>query len=99
MKLIIDISNEDYEFIKDLKSVVICSRGNTKTIQYNVINAIKNGIPYEERPHGKGIKKMDHVGFVSYICSECGDELELEDCSDSYYCANCGAEMREADND
>lgn len=44
MKLLIDISDEDYEFIKDLKSVVIGGRGNTKTVQYNVINAIKNGV-------------------------------------------------------
>lgn len=51
MKLIIDISNEDYEFVKNLQSLVISSRGNTKTIQYNVINAIKNGIPYEEDTH------------------------------------------------
>lgn len=47
MKLIIDIPNEDYEFIKNLQSLVISSRGTTKTIQHNVINAIKNGIPYE----------------------------------------------------
>ena len=52
-----------------------------------------------EPKKGEWIKKIDHVGFVSYICSECGDELELEDCSDSYYCANCGAKMREADTE
>lgn len=50
MKLIIDIPDEEYEFIKDLKSVVIGGRGTTKTIQHNVINAIKNGIPYELPP-------------------------------------------------
>ena len=55
MKLIIDIPDKDYEFIKDLKSVVIGGRGTTKTIQYNVINAIKNGIPYKERPQGDWI--------------------------------------------
>lgn len=45
MKLIIDIPDKDYEFIKDLNLVVIGGRGNTKTVQYNVINAIKKGIP------------------------------------------------------
>lgn len=50
MKLLIDISDEDYEFIKDLKSVVIGGRGNTKTVQHNVINAIKNGIPLNMPP-------------------------------------------------
>ena len=48
---------------------------------------------------GKWINKVDDVGFVSYVCSECGFELELEECSDSYYCPNCGADMREADNE
>lgn len=60
---------------------------------------IDNAPTVEKRPKGEWIKKIDHVGFVSYICSECGDELELEDCSDSYYCANCGADMRGDNND
>lgn len=54
---------------------------------------------FEERPHGKWIKKVDDVGFVSYICNKCGFELELEDCSDSYYCTICGAKMKEAENE
>lgn len=45
-------------------------------------------------PTGEWIKKVDDVGFVSYVCSSCGFELELEDCSDSYYCTNCGAKMK-----
>ena len=48
----------------------------------------------KERLQGEWIKKVDDVGFISYICSKCGFELELEDCSDSYYCTNCGAKMR-----
>ena len=40
MKLLIDIPEEDYKFIKDLQSLIIGSRGSYKTIQYNVINAI-----------------------------------------------------------
>lgn len=47
----------------------------------------------KKRPQGEWIKKVDDVGFVSHICSKCGFELELEDCSDSYYCTNCGAKM------
>lgn len=47
MKLIIDISEKDLEFIKDL-GFIGGFRGSTKTIQGNVINAIRNGIPYEE---------------------------------------------------
>lgn len=51
MKLVIDIPEEDYKFIKDLRSLIIGGRGNCRTIQRAVINAIKNGTPYEERPN------------------------------------------------
>lgn len=50
------------------------------------------------RPQGKWIRKVDGVGFVSYICSECGAEIEVEDSSDDKFCFNCGADMR-SDND
>ena len=46
MKLIIDISEEDYKSLKDLQSMMICCGGNCKTVQVDVINAIRNGIPY-----------------------------------------------------
>lgn len=57
MKLIIDIDEENYKFIKDLQSLIIGGRGNCKTIQQNVINAIKNGTPYEKRPQGDSISR------------------------------------------
>lgn len=59
MKLMIDIPDEDYEFIKNLQSVVIGNRGTTKTIQYNVINAIKNGTPYIFDPQ---IERIEYGG-------------------------------------
>lgn len=74
MKLIIDIPDEDYKFIKDLQSLIIGSRGNCKTIQKNVINAIKNGIPYEERPQGdinSAIKTIKAVCKDNNICTTC----------------------------
>lgn len=43
---------------------------------------------------GKWIRKVDEVGFISHICSECGAEIEVEDCSDDKFCFNCGAKMR-----
>lgn len=52
---------------------------------------------YEEPKNGNWIKKVDDVGFVSFICSNCGFELELEDCFDSYYCTRCGRKMTEED--
>lgn len=47
-----------------------------------------------KRSPGKWIKKVDDAGFVSYICSECGAEIEVEDCSDDKFCFNCGAKMQ-----
>ena len=48
----------------------------------------------EERPQGEWIKKVDDAGFVSYICSECGAEIEVEDPKDDKFCFNCGAKMK-----
>lgn len=52
MKLLIDIPEDDYKFIKDMQ-VLMVTRGNCKTIQYNVINAIKNGVPCKEVKGGE----------------------------------------------
>ena len=51
MKLIIDIPDDDYRYIKELQSLIIGGRRNCKTIQMNVINAIKNGTPLPK--HGR----------------------------------------------
>lgn len=70
MKLIIDIPDEDYKFIKDLQSLIIGGRGNCKTIQYNVINAIKNGTPYEPMTVKERIEshlKKEHKRNGTYL--------------------------------
>lgn len=54
MKIVIDIPDEYYKFIKDLQ-FYHSGRRNGKTIERNVINAIKNGKPYEEKPQGEWI--------------------------------------------
>lgn len=88
MKLIIDISNEDYEFIKNLQSLVISSRGNTKTIQYNVINAIKNGIPYESAA-SMPIKDEKVLQSVCDTCTKYNDCSESTKNSPNYYICTC----------
>ena len=50
-------------------------------------------------PQGEWIRKVDKAGFISHICSKCGAEIEVEDCSDDKFCFNCGAKMKEAEND
>jgi hypothetical protein len=61
MKLVIDIPDDEYKFIKDLQSLVIGGRGNCRTIQRDVINAIKNGTPYEEQPKDKWIPVTERL--------------------------------------
>ena len=48
MKLIIDIPDDDYKFIKEVQ-LYLSVRRSGKTIERNVINSIKNGIPYENK--------------------------------------------------
>lgn len=57
-----------------------------------MINDIKNGKPYEERPKGEWITHRGYNadGFgVEYSCSECNEWTDER----SRYCPNCGAEM------
>lgn len=44
MKLLINIGKNEYDLIRHLK-VVYVARGNCKTIQQSIINAIKQGMP------------------------------------------------------
>ena len=94
MKLIIDIPDEDYKFIKEVQ-LYLSVRRSGKTIERNVINAIKNGKPYEERPTGYWIEEPSKLPH----CSECGtysDDADRED--GGFYCTHCGAKM-EVEND
>lgn len=68
MKLIIDIDDNDYGFIKDLHSLIIGGRGNCKTIQYNVINAVKNGKPISN--DGDLISRSDLNQAINKIVDE-----------------------------
>lgn len=68
MQLIIDIDDNDYEFIKDLQFLTIGGRGNCKTIQYNVINAVKNGKPISN--DGDLISRRDLNQAINKIVDE-----------------------------
>lgn len=62
MKLIIDIPDEDYKFIKDLQ-FYHSGRRSGKTIERNVINGIKNGTPLP-KGHGR-LKDADYIKLFS----------------------------------
>ena len=100
MKLIIDIDNNDYELINkigvtlDLNTVF---HGKEKDKEmtlaiFDLVKALKNGTPYEERPQGKWIDHSEDYGYV-----ECPFCHELTSCSDNadelHYCWSCGAKL------
>lgn len=79
-KLIIDIPEEDYKFIKDLQ-FYHSGRRSGKTIERNVINAIKNGKPYEERSQREWIpvrEKLPDLFEVVLVTDEHGKVFEYE---------------------
>lgn len=90
MKLIIDIPDEVYDDIEHNKGEYI-----------NTLNwAVRNGIPYEERPQGEWKETGYETGALGITyrqtqCSNCGWEHALPMWLN--FCPNCGAEMRRGD--
>lgn len=82
MKLIIDIPKYIYD---------VCL-GHSDTVYHY----IANGIPYEERPHGKWIEEPGKIPHCS-ICGTYSDDADRED--GGFYCTHCGAEMEVMVND
>lgn len=89
MKLIIDI---EPRYCKDMDSDV-------KGLYYEAINriteAVRNGIPYEERPHGKWIKIFENPFTNGYVCSVCGHKIQVTEqfLPKVTECEVCGANM------
>ena len=82
MKLIIDIPDEYLEQIKN----------NTEgsTAESEAVNAIRDGILYEERPQGK----WENDDFtVGYTCSVCGSYRVSARVDNFKFCPDCGAKM------
>jgi hypothetical protein len=82
MKLIIDIDDRLYNDIRNCADVQIASH-----------EAIKNGIPYEERPHGEWIIRRNNQGTPLYIvCSKCN--VPCLETGFPKFCRNCGSDNR-----
>ena len=53
---------------------------NTPTVDTYTIEDVRDLIGLlEKRPTGKWIKKVDDVGFISHICSNCGADMQGDD--------------------
>lgn len=114
MKLIIDVDDNDYELLNKTGIEIdwnTACHGKEKDREmtfaiFDLVKALKNGIPYEEKPQGEQIAweqgyecgknesrpqgEWKLHGMI-YYCSECGHE-----CGESgdNFCGNCGADMR-----
>lgn len=99
MRLLIDIPDTTYAFVKELQGVII-GRGNCKTIQQTVINAIKFGV---KQPQGEWIiTAEDNEGIHRIQCPFCRYE-KGSDFIDYItvtfeklppFCESCGAELK-----
>lgn len=86
MKLIINI--DDNVFTRLFDNGVDTSSDDREVID----RAVRNGKPYEERPHGHWIVDEEHsITITFYKCTNCdyfGGALHYN------YCPHCGADMR-----
>ena len=80
MKLVIDLPEETYKRIKD------------GYVPLGISKYLKNGTPYEERPHGEWVldKEISYI-FNIYECSKC----RVNGSRKWRFCPNCGALMKE----
>lgn len=91
MKLVIDISEEDY---KRVSTIVDMGLGT------NIDEAIKNGTPLENQKTGHWIIYAELTeeweGTKKYACDKCGEKVGV---FKSNYCPNCGAKMEDKENE
>ena len=85
--MIIDIDDE--MVCNDIKSKALEPTSATDMI---IINALYNGIPYEERPQGEWKFSQGVTTQGSLKCPFC-DYRDYHN-SNSNFCPNCGADMK-----
>jgi hypothetical protein len=83
MKVVIDIPDDDYEYIKLLHEGLTDYQTTLK-----LYRAVKNGKPFEERPQGEWIDCGEY-----YRCPFCSNWVLTVDGKPNY-CDECGADMR-----
>ena len=88
MKVVIDIPEAMY---KDANILIVKDLPELKKI-------VANGIPYEERPHGKW-KKIgeDYYNWCNHNvikCKHCGYIKDTAYDHFPHFCEDCGADMR-----
>lgn len=85
-RIVIDIPDDDYEYIKNIKWVII-GRGNCKRLQQNVLNAIRFGtVLSADKENGKK-KSWNFIAPGIVVCPVCGAGQHKYF---KNYCPNCG---------
>ena len=93
MQIIIDISDYNYEWMRNLYSI-------PEDIKTEIAEKIINGIVLSEPKMGRWIKPSEHTDKnerVYWQCNNCCEYTCAKDYYDKYvfisYCPNCGAKM------
>ena len=86
MKLVIDIPEETYQEV-NWRGLFLCPRDSDA-----LVNSIKNGKPYEERPHGEWEALGFQQGYAFCRCSNCHKTMRLYRDSKNEFC--CIADIR-----
>ena len=94
MKLIIEIDDE--MVCNDIKYKGLEAESATDEV---IINALYNGIPYEDRPQGEwkkiGEEYYNWSNHVVIKCPHCGYVKDVPDLEMApHFCENCGADMK-----
>lgn len=96
MKIVIDIPDEDYKFIKDLQ-FYHSGRRSGKTIERNVINGIKNGKPLP-KGHGRLIDADEYKEHL-YACETNGRPLHMMELNERLATVDDAPTIIEADKE
>jgi hypothetical protein len=87
MKLIIEISDGMYANLADIQLGSIASKV--------ILNKVKEGKPYKERPQGEWIVLLDDDNIQTCKCSICGRMVDIAGHKfDKFPYCHCGADMR-----
>lgn len=96
MKLVIEIPAVTYEEVK-WWGLYLCPSDSDA-----LVNSIKNGTLYEEKPHGEWIEVDTRFGQNICKCSSCNTLIDVpKSMNENLYsfCPNCGASMRKEGED
>lgn len=89
MRLIIDIPEDDYEFVKEQVDTEYCN--NVRQINNRLYQIIANGTVLKQ---GKWVYTSETIDGT-YHCSECGMVKKIK----TNFCGRCGADMREPEGE